>query len=477
MGNLEIELEESAVDPIVKPIKKHKKIVMGIIISIFTLLVIYFGMVLYFMNHFYFGSAINSISVSGEMVENVNKQMATEIQSYKLSIKERGGTIEQISGNKVGLKYDADGQFKELKDKQNPYKWISAVFTTKDSKMVEGVKYDKELLKKQVDELACFDSGKVTEPKNPNFKYTDNGYVIVAEVAGNKVNKDVLYNSVKDALLKGETTIDLNSGNYYVNPQYTSSSKKIVDTKDVLNKYVSSKITYTFGQAKELLDSSKINKWLIVDKNSEVIFNEKEVNNYVDMLASKYNTIGKNRTFNTTSGKKINIATGDYGWSIDKSTETKKLISIIKEGKNIEKEPSYNQTALFHGSNDMGNTYVEIDLTAQHLWFYKNGAVITQGNVVSGKASSSETKTPGGIYKLKYKEKDATLKGQGYASPVNYWMPFNGGIGIHDASWRSTFGGQIYLASGSHGCVNSPYELAKAVFENISPGTPIVCYY
>ncbi|MBU3109957.1 L,D-transpeptidase/peptidoglycan binding protein [Clostridium lacusfryxellense] len=450
---------------------------MGIIICVCTLLAIYFGMAIYFMNHFYFGSSINSISVSGEMVGKVNKQMASEIKTYKLSIKERGGAIEQISGDSVGLKYNADGDFKEFKDKQNPYKWMSAVFNTNDSKMIEGVKYDKELLKKQVDELACFDSSKVTEPKNPSFKYTDNAYVIVAEIAGNKVNKDSLYNSVADALLKGETAIDLNSGNYYVNPQYTSSSKKIVDTKDILNKYVSSKITYTFGKANELLDGAIINKWLSVDKNSEVAFNEKEVKNYVDVLASKYNTIGKNRTFKTTSGRKINIATGDYGWYINKDKETQNLISIIKDGKNIEKEPSYTQTALFHGNDDVGNTYVEINLAAQHLWFYKNGVVITQGNIVSGKASSAETKTPGGIYKLKYKEKDATLKGQDYASPVKFWMPFNGGIGIHDANWRSTFGGQIYLAGGSHGCVNSPYQLAKAVFENISPGTPIVCYY
>ena len=55
-------------------------------------------------------------------------------------------------------------------------------------------------------------------------------------------------------------------------------------------------------------------------------------------------------------------------------------------------------------------------------------------------------------------------------------MPFNGGIGIHDASWRNKFGGEIYKTGGSHGCVNSPYEVAKAIFDNIEVGTPVVCY-
>ena len=74
---METEVEKSTI----KPIKKHKKIVLGIIISICTLLIIYFGMAIYFMNHFYFGSTINSISVSGKSVEDVNEQMASEIQN------------------------------------------------------------------------------------------------------------------------------------------------------------------------------------------------------------------------------------------------------------------------------------------------------------------------------------------------------------------------------------------------------------
>ena len=75
-----------------------------------------------------------------------------------------------------------------------------------------------------------------------------------------------------------------------------------------------------------------------------------------------------------------------------------------------------------------------------------------------------------------------TLKGKNadgsdYASPVTYWMPFNGGIGMHDATWRSTFGGKIYLNAGSHGCVNMPYQKAGSVYNNVSAGYPIVVHY
>ena len=470
-------METEVAKSTIRPIKKRKKIVLGIIISICTLLIIYFGMAIYFMNHFYFGSVINSISVSGKSVEAVNEQMASEIQKYQLNIKERGGINEQIRGEEIGLKYDMNGEFKEFKDKQNPYKWISAVFNTKDSKMIVGVKYDKDLLKEQVDKLSCFDSSKIIEPKNASYKYIDNSYVIVDEVIGNKGNKDILYRYAIDAVTKGETTIDLESINYYVKPKYTSKSPKVVATRDKLNKYVASKITYIFGEDKEILDGSTINKWFTVDENSEITFNEKQVEIYMDVLAIEYNTVAKTRNFVSSSGKVINIGGGSYGWAINKVKEIQDLISMIMEGKSIEKEPAYYQTALSHGKDDIGNTYVEIDLSGQHLWFYKNGLLITQGDVVTGNDGSVKTRTPMGIYKIDYKERNATLEGEDYAAPVNFWMPFNGGIGIHDASWRTDFGGELYKTGGSHGCINSPYDVAKTVFDNIETGTPVVCYY
>lgn len=448
---------------------------MGIIISICTLLVIYLGMVIYFMNHFYFGSEINSINVSGKAVEAVNKQMATELQTYNLNIKERDGKNEQIRADEIGLQYNSEGQFKKLKDTQNPYKWISSFFNTEAYKMLEGVKYDKELLRKRVDSLSCFNSSNIIEPKNPTFQYIDNGYVIIKEVQGNRVNKDILYEHVSAAIINKQTIVDLEEIDCYINPQYTSNSKEIIDAKIILNKYVVSKITYTFGEQKELLDGSIINKWITVDEKLKVTFDEREVKKYVDVLSNNYNTMGKTRKFISSSGKTINIGSGDYGWSIDRAKETQALIIAIKGGQTISKEPAYIQTALSHGNNDIGDTYVEIDLTNQHLWFYKNGTLISQGDIVTGNVNANH-RTPEGIYKLKYKQKNAILRGPGYASPVTFWMPFNGGIGIHDASWRSDFGGKIYKSDGSHGCINSPYYLAKAIFNNIESGIPVVCY-
>ena len=55
-------------------------------------------------------------------------------------------------------------------------------------------------------------------------------------------------------------------------------------------------------------------------------------------------------------------------------------------------------------------------------------------------------------------------------------MPFNGGIGLHDASWRSKFGGDIYVRGGSHGCINLPKNKAAELYNRIQKGCPVVVH-
>ena len=71
--------------------------------------------------------------------------------------------------------------------------------------------------------------------------------------------------------------------------------------------------------------------------------------------------------------------------------------------------------------------------------------MVDESDFVSGCVNKGTT-TPRGTYGITYKERDATLNGENYSSPVKYWMPFNGDIGMHDADWRNEgdFGGDIY---------------------------------
>ncbi|WP_341274763.1 L,D-transpeptidase family protein [Clostridium saccharobutylicum] len=403
-------------------------------------------------------------------------EVPEELKTYILELKERGNNKEQITATDIGLKYSSQWKTTHIKDKKSSFQWLFTLFDTRTSKITQVVDFDEVLLKKALDNLSCFDENNIIEPQNPIFKYTENGYEIIDEVYGNKINKDILYNYVKNAILKGETIIDLESINCYEKPQYTSKSQEVIAAKDMLNKYVMSEITYKFGESKEVLDKSIINEWLTVDDNYQIIFDKEKIKKYLHVLSNTYDTVGKIRNFSTSLGKMVKVSGGDYGWAINIDNEMNELINIIKEGKTITRQPVYKQTAIYHDDNDIGNTYVEINMTKQHLWFYKNGTLVAAGDVVTGNISRGHS-TPVGIYRLKFKQKNAVLKGESYRTPVKFWMPFNGGIGIHDASWRSQFGGDIYKTSGSHGCVNAPNYLAGIIFNNIEEDTPIVCYY
>ena len=119
-------------------------------------------------------------------------------------------------------------------------------------------------------------------------------------------------------------------------------------------------------------------------------------------------------------------------------------------------------------------TYIEVSIAQQHMWFYENGKLLLDTDVVTGNKDSADT--PTGTYSIESRAQDTTLTGEGYSSFVSYWMGFYGGYGIHDASWRSSFGGDIYEGNGSHGCVNTPYEKVKIIYEHTDYGTPVYVY-
>ena len=455
---------------------KNNKLLLGLIVSLCGLGAIYFGTSIYFINHFNIGSKINFVDVSGKTIDEADSEIMSKINSYELNLKGRNGLEETITADDINLQCDLQNKLEQIKNNQNALFWMGNLFKGENASISDSLVYDDSKLEKKINNSSLINSDDIVEPQNAELKYNNGIYEIIEEVEGNKLNKDFLRSAVSEAIKNGETTSDLDESNCYERPTYTTKSKEVLAAKELLDKYTSAKITYKFIGEDEVIDGTIIKDWLSLDKNYNVNINEEKVKEYVKSLSNKYTTIGKTRSFTTTYGQTVSVSGGDYGTKVDFSEETAYLINAIKNSLVEDKEPKYSQKAMASGENDIGNTYVEISLSDQHLWFYKNGGLVTEGPVVTGNISNG-TGTPGGTYKLDYKERNAVLRGPGYESPVSFWMPFNGGIGIHDASWRGSFGGSIYVYGGSHGCVNAPYDLARTIFNNIDDGTPIVCYY
>ncbi|MDF2675014.1 MAG: hypothetical protein K0R09_3283 [Clostridiales bacterium] len=446
----------------------------NIIIFIASIVLVYLLVSIYFVNHFFFSTVINGVDLSLKAHADAEDIIRSYIKEYKLQLIERDGKIEEITGLNIGLEYNEKNSISKIYHMQNSLKWMSPLLKSQKYYADDLFVYNKDNLENKISQLNCLNKA-IIEPQNVSFKYSNGSYETIEEVYGNKVIKDKLNKAIKMSILKGEVKLDLNEKHCYENPKYTLCSDKTPQTRDLLNKYVSTKITYIFGNQNEILDGNIINEWLSVDENLEVVLREIGVMKYVRGLSRKYDTVGAARKFKTSIGKIVEVKGGLYGWKINFDEETKALLENIKLGEVLEKEPIYTQKALSRGENEIGNTYVEINITRQRLWFYKHGKLIAQGSVVTGNPNRGHG-TVLGTYMLNYKQEGATLVGEDYEAPVTYWMPFFGNIGIHDASWRHSFGGNIYKRRGSHGCVNSPIYLAKRIFDNIEAGTPIICY-
>ncbi|MBQ9321998.1 MAG: L,D-transpeptidase, partial [Eubacterium sp.] len=159
------------------------------------------------------------------------------------------------------------------------------------------------------------------------------------------------------------------------------------------------------------------------------------------------------------------------------------LKADLESNQEVTREPVYVKTNDWgnpyylkrNGTDDLAGTYIEADLTKQHLWYYKDGQLVTESDFVSGDVSE-ERETTTGLFYLAYMESPSMLEGQDYNTEVQYWMAFHEGEGLHDAVWRGSFGGNIYQTNGSHGCLNLPLSAARTIYENTQPGTPIIIY-
>ena len=120
--------------------------------------------------------------------------------------------------------------------------------------------------------------------------------------------------------------------------------------------------------------------------------------------------------------------------------------------------------------------YVDIDISDQVVTYFENGVIKLQTPCVTGLANGRRN-TPYGVFKILTKTPGKRLRGKTWNCWVNRWMRFtNSSIGLHDASWRSSFGGEIYKTNGSHGCVNLPTEAAYQLYDLVNVGTTVIVH-
>ena len=482
----ELEDDDMEETDIVKAAKKKKRkktaaIVAGIIIGVLVL--IYVGFAIFFSSHFMFFTKINGTDFSLKSVSQVEAYMKQQVADYVLTLKESDGGSEKISGSDISLMYVPGEQLEKLAKKQNNFLWITSLWNHPKITAEIGVEYDKDALAKITEGLECLKPENQTVSVDAHPEFQNDKFVVVPEVVGTQIDTEKFNEAVTKAINGFKPTLDLFKTGCYILPRFVSDSQEVVAATDAMNSYLGANVTYDFNPATEVVDASVISQWVTVDADMNVTFNEEAVRAFIQSLADKYDTKGKPRTFTTATGNTVNVTGGSYGWKIDQEAEYNALIANIQNAETVTREPNYASRAASHEGNDVGSTYAEVDLSNQMMYFVQNGQVVLQSGIVTGNPNKGNG-TPQGVYSLAYKALDQVLRGTKkpdgtyeYETPVKFWMPFNGGIGFHDATWQSSFGGSRYQTNGSHGCVNLPYDVAAQLYNLITAGTPVVCHY
>ena len=435
------------------------------------------------------GTYINGIDAGGLDAGEVEKIIRDRVEDYTLTLTFRGGETETLSAEDLGLSYASDKGVVKLLSTQNPYEWILARLGNSSSYTVgESYTYDQEKLEESLKALPEFDPENIIKARDACMKMSENHeLVIIPEADGNEIRTDVVIDAMKEAVESGKTSLDVSSlENAYITSKVKADNEDLNTQVNDLNTYLNVTVTYDmYDGSQVVVDRSKIAEWLSVkeDDPDYYYFNTDVVHTkcreFLKEMASKYDHTYDTLSFHSTNRGDMTMPTETRGYLVDEEGETEELYNTILGRQSDEREPLYNLNVEPYGSL---KTYVEVDIQNQHVYYSRGGDCIFDSACVTGLQSDSSRRTPTGVFSVIEMDTARTLRGEtnpatgqpSYESFVNYWMRFYEGCGLHDASWRSNFGGDIYLSSGSHGCVNMPYSAAQTLYGLVEYGTPVI---
>lgn len=479
-----------------KPAKKRRgKVICAAVLSSFIVLLVaaYFGIGVYYQTRFLPNTIVNDIDVSGMEAIEAAELLDAWVENYVLEVTgrdpataESGTVLGTITPDAVGLTYTgSETALANILEQQDWLMWIKSYLQQEQQTIFleRGIAdVDEELLAALVKSWDAFRSSNMTAAIDAYIGEYDSEkkvYEIIPETKGTEMDVEEAILLVKDQLLfMLSTTLDLEEAELYDEPQVCQDDSILTVPVETANLWLSTNIVYDWNGNEVVLDAETIQEWVTIE-DGEAVLDEEAVSSFVKAQSRKYDTYGKYKEFTTTFGVTMTLASASYGWRTDTAAESDELVLLIREGSTGTREPIYTHQGMVKVSdsvNDIGDSYVEADLTNQHLYLYQDGEIVLETDFVSGRISNGNG-TPPGIFGVTYKTTNAVLRGGDYATPVSYWMPFYGNYGMHDASWRRSFGGDIFLNNGSHGCINLPMDMAEQIYQYVFAGFPVICYY
>lgn len=445
-----------------------KQILLSLGVSLLTMISLVLLLLSFMEGRFFPGTRVNQLDLSLMKRKEAAEYFSNwKQEEFLLTLQDKEGNLEILTGKDIHLGYEPD--FSEV-PKLDSFFILFSLGEKKDYNLKGKLFYDNAAVRDFAKNYAATHS---TEEK-PRGKFLTAyvpgvGYLIGDEKKGGKISEEALEKAIQNAINEGKNFIKLEDAGVYEEADKVEGLENLQEEK---NNALPGVIRYNFSGEVIELNSDTTLSWF---KDGGEELDNGQVKQFVKKLKTYTDTSGVARSFKTEDGRILSLG-GKYGFSMSEKKEIKKLTDSLLARENIVRDAEYEMVALARGAEDIGNTYVEVDIGRQKIFYFENGELQLSSDCVTGNVARRHG-TPDGVYSLSYKAKNATLKGPDYEAKVNYWMPFNRGIGFHDALWRNRFGGSIYRNAGSHGCINLPFSSAQDLFQKVYQGIPVVCHF
>lgn len=339
--------------------------------------------------------------------------------------------------------------------------------------------YDNDFKQKVLDS-PVFNMKYAEKSRDAYVDLSDPTFPIIDHVYGNEPDMDQVFADLTESISNGDLIFVFDERKYFSFPKVTSDDPQLLEYQQFCQKYLHQEITYELGKETFTIDPKTLSSLMKDDLSGKA--DKSAVRKYVSELADKYDNINTTREFKSLAGKDVSVPPGTYGWMIDQEAEISQLIKDIESHKNTSREPVFWQTGYGEYTRDMGDTYIDVDISKQTVKYFKEGELIFSSPCVTGSRLTG-TVTDVGAYYILNKVRNVVLKGENadgseYENFVSYWLGVNwSGEGFHDATWRSTFGGDIWTYNGSHGCINMPPSNMPDLYEKAEVDIPVAVHY
>lgn len=445
---------------------------------------------LLFSTRFLPGTLVNGVSASFKSAEDVSALTLADENDYRLQVEGDGITLN-VKGKDIGLAVDKAAHDAGVRELLPGWAWPLQLFGPHELEVTKGVSYEWSKLDKLVDDAVEKLNKGASPAKNASLSYdsAQGGFVAVEEQVGTAANPERVHAAVSHGVdtLQGQVTLGKRELDH---PTVFASDPRMEGAVEQADQRIGLALDLTIdGHTMRTIDSNLLYSWLVVGEDYNVTGDLDAITTWTrGELSDQIDTVGTTRAFyRADDGKYIEVSGGTYGWNIDGAQLAETICDRIAQSSSDPIEIPMLSTAdvLTKGEPDWTARYIDVDLSEQYVrMFDYDGSLIFEAPCVSGDANLGQD-TVTGVYALYDKESPKLLIGLDYDNDgepdyenlVTYWMPFYGGYGLHDASWRSTFGLDIYLYNGSHGCVNLSEEDAGYLYSICGVGDVVVVHY